>query len=286
MAATHTREIIAPGLTLGLLSVVAVRTPTLPPATHTNAVVLGRRAVVVLDPASPWDEEQQGLADALADVKVTAIFLSHHHLDHVGGAVDLAARTGAPILAHPLTAARVDFPVDRLVHDGDILDIDGAPWTALHTPGHASGHLCLHQPDRRLIVAGDMVAGVGTIVLDPPEGQLAQYLDSLARLRALSPALLLPAHGPAITEADAILDYYIQHRHQRSWQVTAALNAAEGPARPEDLVPHIYGELSPLIAMVAARQVLCHLQWLAERGLARLEGEVWSPAGSGVAPVL
>lgn len=251
------------------VSVVALRTPTLPPATHTNAWLLGEQRLTVVDPASPWPEEQQALAEALADREVERIFLTHHHPDHIGGVVDLAARTGAPIFAHPATAARVPFPVDVLLDEGDTLHTDGQDWAVLHTPGHASGHLCLwHAPSGQL-VAGDMVAGEGTIVLDPPEGQLGRYLDSLARLRALAPTALLPAHGPAIHEAVALLGAYIAHRHMRSGQILRAL--ADGPADADALAPRIYPDLPPAFLFIGARQILCHLEQLAATGQVRLD---------------
>ena len=256
------------------VSVFAARTPTLPPATHTNAVILGRRAVWVVDPASPWPEEQEATAQALSDLEVAAIVLSHHHLDHVSGAEDLRARTGAPILATAETAARVPFAVDRLIAEGDALETDAGVWRVMHTPGHASGHVVLDRGD--VVVAGDMIAGVGTIVLDPPEGALHLYLNSLRRLRDLGPRRLIPSHGPVIDDGPAILDTYIHHRHMRTAQVREAL-APRGPAQPEALVEPIYGALHPLIAMVAARQVLAHLQWLGREGEAAEQADgAWS----------
>lgn len=245
------------------VAVVPVRTPTLPPATHTNAWVLGARQVTVVDPASPWSDEREALASALSGVEVAAILLTHHHPDHVGGVEDLRRRTGAPVLAHAATAARVPFAVDKLLDEGDTHHTDAGDWRVLHTPGHASGHLCLLRDG--VLVAGDMVAGVGTIVLDPPEGDLALYLRSLARLRALEPRLLLPAHGPALEDGCGVLDLYIAHRHMRTEQVRHAL-IGRALAAAEDLVPSIYPDLHELMRPVAARQVLCHLRWLAGRG--------------------
>ncbi len=248
-----------------------VRTPTLPPATHTNCYVLGPpEALVVVDPASPWKEEQQALWAQLQEMgRIAAILLTHHHLDHVGGVQDLVARTGAPVLAHPFTAERVDFAVDRLVQEGDLL----ADWTLLHTPGHATGHLCLWRPESGELIAGDMVAGQGTIVLEPPEGNLADYLASLERLAALEPEGVYPAHGPKLHAE--VFGRYIAHRHARSAQIQAALSAKSQSAL--DLVAQVYGDTIPkFVYPLAARQVRCHLHWLKARGQAQDTQAGWT----------
>ena len=247
----------------GGVALLPVLTPTLPPATHTNAVVLGQRRVTVIDPASPWTDEQARLWEALADRTVEAILLTHHHADHVGGVEDLRRRSGAPVIAHPATAARVPFKMDATIDEGQTYETDAGSWEVLHTPGHASGHLCLHRDG--VIVAGDMVAGEGTIVLDPPEGDLSLYLHHLRRLRRLEPRLLLPAHGPPLHDAIGTLETYVTHRQMRTEQVRAAL-AAHEPAAPGDLVDAVYSELHPLMRPVAARQILCHLQHLVAVG--------------------
>lgn len=258
---------------------VAVPSPTLPPATTTNCWLLGTDDVVAVDPAGITPDVQAELARALGDRSVRGIFLTHHHGDHFGGAADLRARTGAPVLAHAETAARVPIDIDVVVPAGGTVDTSVGDWRALHTPGHAPGHLCLLSPDGQTLVAGDMVAGEGTIVLDPPEGDLGQYLDSLAQLAALAPARLLPAHGPVIDPGVPLLETYIAHRHMRTDQVRAGLAAAGGPATPLDLVPGIYPELPVFFRPVAARQVLCHLLWLVAEGDARRDGDRFLPAG-------
>jgi glyoxylase-like metal-dependent hydrolase (beta-lactamase superfamily II) len=257
--------------------VLPVRSPTLPPATHTNAWVLGNRSVTVIDPASPWAEEQQRLAEALTGREVSRILLTHHHHDHISGAEDLRRRTGAPIVAHPLTADQIPFTVDERIDGGTQIETDAGAWQVLHTPGHAQGHLCLLRDDGYL-VAGDMVAGVGTILLQPPEGNLSDYLASLQQLIDTGAHTLLPAHGPDITPAADYLRYYIAHRHKRTDQIRAALVARGQPSTPAELVPLIYADIPPAVWPIAARQVLCHLLWLADQGDIIADGERYMPA--------
>lgn len=265
----------APGV-----AVVPLRTPTLPPATHTNCVVLGDAdRCVVVDPASPYADEQERLAAWLGErgANVEAIWLTHHHFDHVGGAVALKAAVDAPICAHPATAERLDFAVDQALYDGDLTDFEGLAIEALHTPGHARGHLAFRATGSRLVVAGDLVAGQGTIVIDPPEGDMADYLVTLARLIQQGVGAIVPAHGPLIDDGEAKLLEYIAHRQAREEQVAEALRG-RGEARALDLVPGVYPEVPPFFHPLAARQVLAHLLKL------EAEGRVDRPDGSRGAP--
>jgi ribonuclease/clavin/mitogillin len=265
-------EPIAPGL-----AQVPVRSPTLLPATHTNAVVLGARRYTVIDPAGVEAADQASLALALASGEVERIVLSHHHPDHMGGAQDLRARTGAPIFAHSATAARLSFAVDGLLDEGDRVEVEGRAWQVLHTPGHAPGHLCLFDERDGSAVVGDMLAGVGTILIVPGDGDLGDYLHHLSRLGALGAARLVPAHGPTLPPE--AVGQYIRHRHMRSEQVRAGLHAARGPARPEALVAAIYPDLPASFYGIAALQVTAHLDWLVGRGEARQEGDGYVAAG-------
>ncbi|MBA3542459.1 MAG: MBL fold metallo-hydrolase, partial [Deltaproteobacteria bacterium] len=184
------------------IRVLALRTPTLPPAAHTNAYLVGPLdgPVAVIDPGSPYPEEQAALDAALAELEISLILLTHHHGDHIGGAVALAARTGAPIAAHRETAQLLDgvVPINRFVDEGEVIVVGDTPITAIHTPGHAVGHLCFEHAGST--VAGDMVAGLGTILIDPSEGDMAHYLASLELLLGRPPGTLLPAHGPPIVD--------------------------------------------------------------------------------------
>jgi len=256
-----------------------VRTPTLPPATHTNAWLVGRGEIAVIDPASPYDEERAALdraLDALGE-RVVEIVLTHHHLDHVSGAAHLAARLGVPIAAHPATAALLAgrLAVGRAIDDGATLRYGGATLTALHTPGHAPGHLVFLDEESRALVAGDMVASVGTIIVDPPEGDMRLYLDSLSRMRSLAARWLLPAHGPPIDDPDRLLSFYLAHRLEREARVLAALQQI-GPASVEKLVPLAYPDVAPPVWPLASRSLLAHLLKLRDESRAVEEAGQWS----------
>ncbi len=259
------------------IRVIPLRTPTLPPAAHTGCYVVGpttgRGGLVVIDPASPYPEEQSVL-DAWLDAEAAdgrppvAIALTHHHGDHIGGAAHLAKRFGCPVAAHADTAERLAgrITIDRLLADGDELVAGEHRARAVLTPGHAPGHLCFAVDDA--VIAGDMVAGVGTILIDPSEGDMIEYLASLERLRGLGAARLLPAHGPVITDADGKLREYIAHRLMREGRVAAALRDA-GSATATALVAIAYADTPRLLWGLAERSLIAHLVKLERDGVAR-----------------
>ncbi len=213
---------------------LATRTPTLPPATHTNSYALGSRDVVLVEPATPYEDEQRewiAWARALASAgrNLVAIVATHHHIDHVGGIDVLAKELALPIWAHADTASQIDMPVARMLADGDAIVLDGpAPetWRVLHTPGHAWGHVCLWNEDDRAVVGGDMVASVGTILIAPGDGDMRIYLEQLERLAGLDATLALPAHGEPIDEPSALFKHYVAHRLKREAKIVAPVGAA------------------------------------------------------------
>ena len=253
---------VAPGV-----SRLALRTPTLPPATTTNCWILGEDRVLLVDPAPIDAGEQARLLEVARDLRVDALFLTHHHGDHVGAAGFLAEALGVEIWAHEETAARLDLPIAQLLDEGDVWQ----GWTVRHTPGHAPGHLCLLRDDG-VAAVGDMVAAEGTILIDPIEGDLRAYLHHLDRLRSLGVQTLLPAHGPAIADGPALIAQYIAHRNLRSQQILAALGRLER-ADAEALAPQVYPELNPAYWPLAALQIQAHLLALAAEGRAQAEAD-------------
>jgi len=221
----------------------------------TNTWVVGRWPAAVIDPAV---DDPGHLGEVLeAAGRIDAIVLTHDHPDHAPGARTLASRTGAPILA-----ARPAERMERL-RDGRVLRMPGVALAAVATPGHSPDHVALLLEDGRGLFTGDAVLGRGTSVIDPPDGDLAQYLRSLQRMRELAPRTIYPGHGPVVLDAVAKLDEYLEHRAMREEQVLAGLG--DGPRTAEELVPAIYGDYPAEVHPLAARSVMAHL--------VKLEGE-------------
>lgn len=257
----------------------ALRTPTLPPATHTNAYLLGRGEAVLVDPGSPYEREVSRLVGALAAARdrlgreLREIWLTHHHPDHVGGVIDVQRRFGVPARAHPktmehLSGSGIDF--GEPLREGDEIRLEasesasdnGIQLEVLHTPGHARGHLCFFERSEGWLIGGDMVSGVGMIVIDPPEGDMNDYLASLRRLESLGATTLFPGHGPTVVKPSG---KFRQYREHRLWREAKILDAwRQGVTEPTDMLPTVYADVPPIAHPLAVRQILAHL--------ARLEG--------------
>lgn len=257
-----------------------VLTPTLPPATHTNTYVLGTGECVIVDPGSPDDGEIDRLAAFLRSLesqgyRPKAIVLSHHHGDHVGGARRLVELTGLPVWAHERTADRSPVPVARLLRDGEVLHLDGPlpmDWRVLHTPGHARGHLTFVDAASSAAIVGDMVAGVGTIVIDPPEGEMAEYLRQLERLETLPIRTLYPSHGPVIPDGPAKLREYAMHRAWRESKVLEAIASFDAEVEVSDVVPRAYDDVASFVWPIAERNTVAIVDKLSAEGRVTLSG--------------
>lgn len=259
---------VAPGVRLA-----PFRTPTLLPATHTNSYLLtdaGRPSVLV-EPAPTDPAEIDRLARWAAGVD--RIFVTHHHPDHVGGLAALAERLEAPVLAHPSTASRLRGARFEHIEDGATIEVGARAWRAVHTPGHAPGHLCLVDERGGTGIVGDMVAGVGTILVEPGEGDMGQYLASLERLADLGLRKVLPAHGGLLVGGE-VFGRYARHRRTREAKVVAALRAAPGPIG--GLVPIAYDDAPRAVWPLARLSVEAHLLHLEAQGRAERTAAGWA----------
>ncbi|MGI4975918.1 MAG: MBL fold metallo-hydrolase [Janthinobacterium lividum] len=249
----------------GIVRVVA---PNPGPMTQhgTNSWILaGPDGATVIDPGP--DDAGHVAALLSAAGPVARIVLTHRHADHAGAASALRAASGAPVIAHHAFASALVRP-DRTVGDGDALP----GLVVLHTPGHASDHLCLAAPDG-VLFSGDHVMGWSTTAISPPDGDMADFLRSLERLRARGDRLLLPGHGAAIRDPAPLLSTLLRHRLMREAGLVAALRRA--PATIEALVASEYQGLAPGLARAAGATLLAHLAKLRHDGVAAEDGGVW-----------
>jgi len=265
-----------------------VRTPTKPPATHTNCyLIYSSREILVVDPGSPYEEEQQALAKCIDDLIapgriVREIVLTHVHPDHIAGInalnnfLETNHKQRAPVAAHRLTAesSKGQFPVDRFIADNETITLDGEPaigLRALFTPGHACGHLCFYDERSAALLSGDNVVGFGSVLIDPADGNMREYLASLERMRSLPDlSVLFGGHGPPVANPYEKIDEYIAHRLQREGLILEAVR--DGASTPKEIVARAYVDVSPKAHAMAERAVLAHLEKLEGDGLVVRDG--------------
>ena len=248
----------------------------------TGTYVVGQGEVAVIDPGPDLDEHVEALLACLSGEQVTHILITHTHRDHSPAARALQAATGAPTYGYGPHAggqrgdAAVeeggdwDFTPDRTVRDGDRLAGNGWVFEAVHTPGHTSNHLCFALPSEGVLFSGDHVMGWSTSVIAPPDGDMAAYMASLAKLLGRPDALYWPTHGPAISEPQAHVHAFVAHRREREAGILDCLRAGAG--RIEAIVERLYVGLQPGLHRAAGRSVHAHLIDLVGRGIVDSDG--------------
>ena len=251
----------------------------------TQTYLIGEREVAVVDPGPDLPEHIDALERAIAGRPVIAIMCTHTHRDHSPAARPLADRTGAPIIGcAPLALETVgpradasfdgDYAPDRVLEDGQKLVVDGERVTTVATPGHTSNHLCFGY--RGALFSGDHVMGWSTTVVVPPDGDMAQYMASLDKLRQRDDRIYYPAHGPAVTNPKQYVRHLVGHRMQREKQILGLLS--ERPRAIPDIVASAYPGLDPRLTIAAGGSVFAHLLDLERRGLVQSQGDEWKAA--------
>jgi len=242
----------------------------------TNTYVLRGENTVVIDPALD-DTLHLERVLAAADGRIDAILCTHSHPDHSPGATVLSRRTGAPVFGRP---APDDGYQDDTYHPDEII-ADGTCWMtagdrliALHTPGHASNHVCFLLEGTGMLFTGDHLMSGSTVVILPPDGSMRLYLQSLQRLLALPIATLAPGHGAVIEQAHDEIKRVLAHRLKREDKLINALRRRPG-ALLDELLPEVYADVPPVLHEWARFSLLAHALKLLEEGTARRDGDAW-----------
>jgi glyoxylase-like metal-dependent hydrolase (beta-lactamase superfamily II) len=251
--------------------------PSMMTGPGTNTYLVGNKEIAVIDPGPKIDKHIEAI-QTLSPGKIRWILCTHTHPDHSPGATPLATATGAELMGIPAPDGKVQdktFDPDRILGDNDVLETDEFVIRAIHTPGHASNHLCFRHEAERMLFTGDHIMSGSTVVIDPPDGNMQHYLDALARLKELNLAALAPGHGPVIDNPDEVVDWLIAHRLKREAKVVTALGANPNSTL-WDLTLQVYDEVDPKLHRLASRSLLAHLLKLETGGRARCDNELWS----------
>ncbi|WP_397403540.1 MBL fold metallo-hydrolase [Phenylobacterium sp.] len=244
----------------------------------TGTYIVGKGEVAVIDPGPDDPAHLEAILAAVAGERVTHILITHHHSDHSPLAGALKAATGATIYGCAVAGHEVEDTGEVKMEAGHDLDfrpdvslcgggaVSGPGWTieAIPTPGHTSNHICFALKEENCLFSGDHIMGWSTTVITPPDGDMGDYLASLANIEARHFTTLWPTHGPPIREVDAFIAAYTAHRHERANQILRALEA--GPGRIRDLVPRLYADVDPRLWPAASRSMLAAILYLSGEG--------------------
>lgn len=251
--------------------------PSMMTGPGTNTYLFGSSEIAVIDPGPNLEEHIDRIVET-AGAPIRWVLVTHTHPDHSPAAKPLAARTGAELLGRQAPEGEqqdMTFKPDRTLDDGDSLATDEFVLTAVHTPGHASNHLCFRHDETNWLVTGDQVIDGSTVVINPPDGNMKDYIGSLRRLKVMRCEALLPGHGERIDDPVRIINWIIDHRLEREAKVLAALQANPKLSLHE-LVPHVYEDVPEHLYGLAERSLLAHLIKLEEDDIAAFEQKAWS----------
>ena len=249
---------------------IVARNPSMMTGPGTNTDLVGIDEIVVVDPGPDVESHLDAIAGCGGD-RIRWIVCTHTHPDHSPGVAGLKERTGAEVLAFD---ARDDLEIDRPLADGDLIEATEFVLRAIHTPGHASNHLCFLLEQERMLFSGDHIMEGSTVVIAPPDGDMAAYLRSLDRLTTLRPRLrsIAPGHGHLIEAPAAKIEEYVTHRLARERQVLDAVERA-GTTTIDPIVKELYADVPEELHPVAAKSVWAHLRKLVDDGKVKGDAE-------------
>ncbi len=239
--------------------------PSMMTGPGTNTYLLGSKEIAVIDPG-PAIPEHLNAIRKLAAAPIKWILVTHTHPDHSPGTALLAEATGAEKIGKAAPQGRNQdqtFIPDRIPEDGDAFETPEFTLRAIHTPGHASNHLCYLHGEHGFLFTGDHIINGSTVVIDPPDGNMGDYLRSLERLKTIETKAILPGHGEVMDKPQEAIDWLIKHRREREAKVVAALQQQPN-ATSRQLVPLVYDDVDEDRYDLAEHSLLAHLILLEE----------------------
>lgn len=230
-----------------------------------NVYFIGKGEMAIIDAGYPTPESIESIKKSWRELEcpvIKAILITHSHLDHIGALEAIKTEFDAPVWAHRLEAEFFEemFPqerFDKIVDEGDEVEIGDIRLKVLHLPGHTSGHICFYDESNEILFTGDLVIGNSFAVIVPPSGNMTEYMKSLQRIKNMPLKMILPGHGPVVRNPKAKIEEYITHRILREIQIFKHLE--DGPRSIPDMAEDIYADMHPALRKAGRLQVLAHL---------------------------
>ncbi len=250
--------------------------PSMMTGPGTNTYLLGSKEIAVVDPGPAMQDHVDAIQE-FAGGPIKWILVTHTHPDHSPAAALLAEGTGAEQYGQTPPQGRHQdqtFEPEYILEDGDKFETDEFCLNVIHTPGHASNHLCYLHTAQNFLITGDHIINGSTVVIDPPDGNMGAYLRSLEQLKSLNIGAILPGHGEVMDDPQKEIDWLIKHRLEREAKVVDALKT-QSNATSRELVPLVYDDVDKKLYDLAEHSLLAHLIYLEEELRARMENGRW-----------
>ena len=256
---------------------IPLETPTKAPASHTNAYLVGDRKLYLIDPSPPDPSEQETLWKLLDEAtaegrKLEGVLLTHNHPDHIGAVQETLQRYALPIYAHRLAAESLpQFDFSDFLEHGQELELGPSPegepdWQlkVYHLPGHAPGHLVFQETCYQAVIVGDLISTLSSILIDPKDGHLSTYIQSLHFLESVTEGYLYPGHGSPAKEGRLVVQRTLGHRQKRELRLLEALD--HNPRTLDAILPKVYVKIDRSVVKFAERSLMSGLIKLVEEG--------------------